>query len=175
MVPNAKLSVVRERVAKEMSVVRGTGERYRLVLRPGIDDGVYTIAEATSCRIEINAVEIIADGVQRMTTLWKGLCRTEIERAAIGRKDWVGLVDGVLLQNRRKNQLIFLNIVDLQIGGFVEDLDAVTVSTMEQLSRGVRRIGNVTARRMPIRIDTQAKGLVGFSIVSSKRPIMMTQ
>ena len=64
MVPDAELSVVGERVAKETSVVGRTGEGYRLILSLGIYDSVYTSAEISCRGIEIDAAEVIADGVK---------------------------------------------------------------------------------------------------------------
>ena len=63
MVPDAELAVVRERVAEEAAVVRGTGERDRLLLSCGIDDDVNIAAERASGGAEVDAAEVIADGV----------------------------------------------------------------------------------------------------------------
>ena len=93
MVPDAELSVVGECVAKETPVVGGTREGYRLVLSLGIDNNVYVVSEASRCRIEIDAAEIIADGVELMVVLWESAGGTEIERTAIGRKYGISLID----------------------------------------------------------------------------------
>ena len=74
MVPDAELSVVRECIAQESSVVGGTGEGdgtphpHPLPHREGgmssIDDGFYLVAELARGRVEVDAAEVIADGVQ---------------------------------------------------------------------------------------------------------------
>ena len=73
-----------------------------------------------------------------------------------------------MLEKGRKQQLIFLDVVDLKIGGFIEDLNAVTVGTVEQLFSSVGGIGNIVARRMPIWIDTEAKRLISLGVVGGK-------
>ena len=50
----------------------------------GIDDDVYLTAEGTCLRVEIDAVEIIADRIELMTALRKGARCTIIERTAVG-------------------------------------------------------------------------------------------
>ena len=98
MMPDTELSVVGERVAKETSVIGRTGEGYRLMLRLGIDNGVYTIAELTRCRIEIDTTEIVADLIELITALRKGAGCAEIERTAVSREYREGLIDRVLLE-----------------------------------------------------------------------------
>ena len=115
------------------------------MLRCGIDDGLDMVAEGSCGRVEIDAAEVIADGVELMTALGQGAGRTEIERAAVGREDGEGLIDRVLLEKGRKQQFIFLNIIDLEVGGIVKDLDTVAVGTVERLFRDVGRIGNIAA------------------------------
>ena len=46
---------------------------------------------------------------------------------------------------------------------------------MEQLSRGVGRIGDVAARWMPVGIDTEAERLIGLGVVGSKGPAILAQ
>ena len=79
MVPDAELSIVSERIAKETSIVGGTREGYRLTLRLGIDNGVYTTTKLARCWVEVNAAEIIVNRVKLMTSLMERLCRTEEE------------------------------------------------------------------------------------------------
>ena len=80
-----------------------------------------------------------------MTVLGESSGGTVIERATVGREDREGLVDRVLLEKRRKQQLVLLYIVDLQVGGGIKDLDTVAVSIVEQLTRGIGGIGNIAA------------------------------
>ena len=61
--PDAELAVVGECVAQEAAVVGGTGEGYGLFLSCGIDDDVNGAAEGASSWVEVNAAEVIADGV----------------------------------------------------------------------------------------------------------------
>ena len=145
MMPNAELAKVGERVAEETSVVGRSGEGHRLILSLGIDNGVYTVAKVSRCRIEIDTAEIIANRVKLMAVLRKGTSCTEIERAAISREDWEGLIDRVLLEQGRKQQLILLDVIDLEVGSGIKHLNTVVVSTMERLARGVGRIGDITA------------------------------
>ena len=98
MVPDTELSVVGECVAKESPVVRGTGEGYRFVLSLGIDDDVYLVAELARFGVEIDAAEVIVDGVELMTAFREGAGRTEIERTAIGREHGIGLIDRVIFE-----------------------------------------------------------------------------
>ena len=63
VVPDAELSVVGERVAQVSAIVGGTGEGYRLLLSCGIDDDVNGAAEGASGGVEVDAAEVIADGV----------------------------------------------------------------------------------------------------------------
>ena len=98
MMPDAELSEVGECVAKETAIVGGTGEGYRLVRCLGIDDGVYSVAEVARCGVEIDAAEVIADGVELMIAFWEGAGGTEIERTAVGREDRIGLIDRLLLE-----------------------------------------------------------------------------
>ena len=140
MMPDTELSVVGKRVAKETAVVGGTGEGYGLALSRGIDDDIYLVTKSACVRIKVDAAEVIVDGVEKPHPhpLPEGegwTSYTEIERAAVGREDGIGLVDGVLLEQGRKDQLVFLDIIDLKVGGGVEDLDAVAVGTVEQLVR----------------------------------------
>ena len=97
-----------------------------------------------------------------------GTSCTEIDGAAVGREYWEGLEDRVLLEQGREQQLVLLDVIDLNVGGFVEDLNTVTVGTMEQLSRRVGGIGNIAARRMPIGIDAEAEGLWGLGVVGGE-------
>ena len=69
VVPNAELAVIGECVAQEAAVVGGTGEGYGLVLGRGIDDGFYMVAEGASSGVEVDAAEVIADGVELMIVL----------------------------------------------------------------------------------------------------------
>ena len=69
MVPDAELPVVGEGVAKESTVVGGTGEGHRLMYCLGIDDSVYTVAVVARFGVEIDAAEIVADGVELMDAL----------------------------------------------------------------------------------------------------------
>ena len=73
MVPDTELSVVGECVAKETTIVGRTREGYRLVLSHRIDYGFYLVAKMARCGIEIDAAEIIVDGVELMTVLREGL------------------------------------------------------------------------------------------------------
>ena len=98
MVPDAELSVVGKRVAEEPAVVRGTREGHRLMLRSSIDDGFHLVTETARRWIEIDTTEVIVDGIELMTALRNGACCTEIERTAISRKDRIGLIDGILLE-----------------------------------------------------------------------------
>ena len=178
MMPDAELSIVGECVAEEAAVVGGTGEGDGKSLPPppskgrgrdGVDDGVDTVAEGAGGGIEVDAAEVVTNRIELMTSLRKSAGCTEIERTAVGRENGIGFVDGVLLEQGRQYQFVFLNVVDLQVGGFVKDLDAVMVCTVEQLFRGVGRIGDIAARRMPIRIDTKAERLVGLGVIGDKR------
>ena len=143
MVPDAELSIVRERVAKEAAIVRRTGEGYRLMLSHSIDNGVYTVTKTTRGRIKIDTTEVIADGIKLMTSLGKGAGCTEIDRTPIGREDGESLIDGILLDKGREQELILLDVVDLEVGGFIEDLNTVGMGTVKQLSRGVGGISDV--------------------------------
>ena len=165
MMPNAELPIVRERVTEEATVVRGTGEGHRQMLRCGIDNGFDIVSEATSSGVEIDTAEVITDGVELMVAFRECAGSTEEERTAVGREDGKCLVDGVLLEKGRKDQLVLLDIIDLQVGGFVEDLNAVGVDAMECLLRGVGRIGDIAAGRMPVRIDAETERLWGFGVV----------
>ena len=104
------------------------------MLRNSVDNGFYTIAEAACCGIEIDAAEIIADGVELMIALRECTGRTEIKRPTVSRKDGVGLIDGILLEQGRKQQLILFNVVNLEVRGVIEDLDTIGMSTVERLS-----------------------------------------
>ena len=143
MVPDAELSVVGERVAKETTVVGWTGEGDRLLLGRGIDDDVNLVAEAAGLGVEVDAAEIVADGVEPhprplpVEGRGKGTGRTEIERTAIGGEDGEGLIDGVLLEQGRQQQLVVVDVVDQKVGSGIKDLDAVGVGTMEQLTCGI--------------------------------------
>ena len=107
------------------------------MLSIGIDDGVYMVAETTRGWVEIYATEVITDGVELMTIL--GYCAggTEIDRVPVSRENRIGLIDRVLLEQGRKQQFVFLYVVDLQVGGRVENLNAIRVSAVEQLTCGV--------------------------------------
>ena len=129
-----------------------------------IDDGVYMVTEGARCRVEIDAAEVVVDGVELVTVFGECAGGTEIERTPVGREHREGLVNGVLLEQGREQQLVLLDVIDLNVGGFVEDLNAITVGTMEQLSRSVGGIGNIAARRMPIGIDAKAEGLWGLGV-----------
>ena len=174
MMPDAELSVVGKRIAQETSIVGRTRERYRLALSCGIDNSIYPVTEVTRCGIEIDTAEIIADGVQCMNTLGESLCRTIIERTTISREDGEGLIDGVLLEQGRQQQLVFLNVIDLKVGGGIKDLDTVAVSTVEELARGIGRIGDIAARGMPVRIDTETKRLIGLGVIGNNGAVVVT-
>ena len=100
---------------------------------------------------------------------------TEIERAAVGGEDGEGLVNGVLLEQWRQQQIVALHVIDLQVGGGVEDLDAVPARAVEQLVRGVGGIGDVASRRVPVGIDTETEGLVGLSVVGGDGSVVLPQ
>ena len=100
--PDTELSVVGERVAKETPIVGRTREGYRFVQSLSINNGVYTVAEIARCGIEIDATEIIVNGIELMTVLRNGLGCTEIERTAVGRENGKGLINRVLLEKGRK-------------------------------------------------------------------------
>ena len=100
--PDTKLSVVGERIAQETSVIGRTGERNRLLLSHGINNGFYAVTETSRARTEVNAKEVIADGVELMTPLRESASCTELERTAIGREDRISLIDGVILEQGRK-------------------------------------------------------------------------
>ena len=175
MMPDAELSVVGECVTQETPIVGGTGEGYGLLLNFSIDNGVYTTAEVACSGIEIDATQVIADRIQLMITLWQGAGSTEIERTAVGRENRISLIDRFLLEKGRKNQLVFLDVVDLKVGGLIKDLNTIAVGAMECLLCNVGRIGYITTRGMPVGIDTQAKRLICLSIVCSHRTITLTQ
>ena len=166
MVPDAELSVVGERVAKETTVVGGTWEGNGFVMR-SIDNRFYLIAKDTCGRIEIDTTEVIMDRIELMTALWECLGRTEIERTPIGRKDGEGLVDRILLEQGGEQEFVFLCVVDLKVGGGIKDLDTVGAGAMEELTRRVGGISNVATRWMPIGIDAEAECLVGLGVVGS--------
>jgi len=77
--PDAELTIVRKRVAKETSVIRRTGERDGLMLRFGIHDGINAVAEVTCSGIEIYTTEVISDRIELQTSLGKGTGSTEVE------------------------------------------------------------------------------------------------
>ena len=59
------------------------------------------VAEGSCSRVEIDAAEVIADGVEenrRLISFGDGAGGTEIERMPVGREDGEGLVDGVLFE-----------------------------------------------------------------------------
>ena len=178
VVPDAELSVVGERVAEEPTVVGGAGEGNGFLLCLGIDDGLDMVAEGSCGRVEIDAAEVIADGVKThfrplpVEGGGNGAGGTEIKRTSVGREDGEGLVDGVLFEQGREDELVFLDVVNLNVGGFIEHLDAVGVGTVEELTRGVGGIGDIAARGMPVGIDAETEGLVGFGFVSVERTIL---
>ena len=98
VMPDAELPVVGKCIAKETSVIGGTGEGQRLMQGLGIDNGVYTVAETARGGVEVDTAEIIADGVELMISFWQGSGRTEIERTAISREDRECLIDRILLE-----------------------------------------------------------------------------
>ena len=61
----------------------------------------------------------------------KGAGSTKIERTTVGRENGEGFIDRVLLEQGRKQQFVFLDIIDLKVRGGIKDLDAVAVGTME--------------------------------------------
>ena len=81
------------------------------------------------------------------------------------REDGIGLINRVLLEQGQEQQLVLLDIVDLEVGSGIKDLDTIVVSTVEQLIRGIGGIGNIASRRMPVRIDTETKRLVGLGVM----------
>ena len=115
MMPDAELPVVGEGVAKETSVVGGTGEGYRLLFSLGKDNGVYTVAEIACLGVEVDAEEVIVERIEGKVPALsllgnadvlfrnhlppKGRTRrTEIDGTAIGREDRKGLKDRVSLK-----------------------------------------------------------------------------
>ena len=112
------------------------------MLHTRIDKGVYPFAEAACCGVEINTAEIIADRVDLIAAPGG----TEIERTAVGGEDGIGLKDRVPFEQGREQQFVFLDVVDLEVGGLIEDLDTVTVGIMEQLTGSVGGISNIAAR-----------------------------
>lgn len=103
----------------------------------GINYGVYTTAKTTRFRIEIDTTEIIVKRVELVIALRECASSTKIKRTSVSGENGIGLINRVLLKKRRKQQLIFLDIIDLKVGGGIEDLDTVAVSTMEQLTRSI--------------------------------------
>ena len=49
------------------------------------------------------------------------------------------------------------------------------MTDVESLSRGIRAVGNVFTRRMPVGIDTEAEGLVGLGVVGSQTSLVEQQ
>ena len=49
------------------------------------------------------------------------------------------------------------------------------VGTMEQLVRSIGGISDISSRRMPVWIDAKAESLVGLSVVSGDRAIVLAQ
>ena len=70
-----------------------------------------------------------------------------------------------MLEQGRKQQLIFLYVIDLEVGGSIKNLDTVVVGSMEQLTRDVGRVSYIAAGRMPVGIDTEAKRLIGLGVI----------
>ena len=66
-----------------------------------------------------------------MTSLWECFGCTEIERTTIGRENGIGLINRLLLEKRRKYQLILVDIIDLKVGSFIKHLNTVAVGSME--------------------------------------------
>jgi hypothetical protein len=145
------------------------------MLSLSINNGFYTVTEGACCGVEIDATQVIAYRVKLMTALRQSACRTEIKRTAVCRENGECLIYRVIFEKGREQQLIFLNVIDLKVGGCIKDLDAVVVGTMEQLVRGIGRISDIPSRRMPVWIDAKAESLVGLSVVSGDRAIVLAQ
>ena len=103
------------------------------------------------------------------------MCGSEIQGASVGRKDGKGLVERIGRERGSDDELVVGDIIDLYVRSLVKNLDAVGMATVEDLPRGVGAVSYVTARRMPIGIDTEAKGFVSLGIIGGETSLVEQQ
>ena len=153
-----------------MSIRRNTGEGNAFTLLFSRIQGIYLITECPLFRIKGNRTKAVFHFLISIRHRFCLGC-TEIKCLSISRKCWKRFKCLIRKQGWRRNQFMFLRIVDDYIRFLIIDFNPIPVIRMKELFRDIRRKSHKSSFGMPGRIYQRRYGFRCFGIEFLNRSV----